>query len=66
MKVLQFPKRTDDEPIACPIGLALWHEYRRLHPDGVKVPPIASEQCKDPALNDYCNHVATCEDCNEV
>jgi hypothetical protein len=31
-------KLTEDEPFACPVGIALWEEYRSRNPDGLKVP----------------------------
>jgi hypothetical protein len=51
---------------ACPIGEALWLEYRKRNPFGRQFPPTASEDCTDPELAEYCDHIATCEDCNEV
>jgi hypothetical protein len=28
-----------EEPFACPIGVALWLEYRKRNPDALAVPP---------------------------
>jgi hypothetical protein len=55
-----------DEPFACTIGERLWLEYRARNPFGRQFPPTAGEDCTDPELAEYCDHVATCEDCNEV
>jgi hypothetical protein len=63
--LLQMPSR-HEEPFACPIGLALWQEYRRRNPDGLKVPPVDLLDCTDPELAAYVTHVDTCDDCNEV
>jgi hypothetical protein len=46
MKILQMPSRYE-EPFACPAGIALWEEYRRRNPDGLKVPPIDLMDCTD-------------------
>ena len=35
MKILQMPSRSE-EPIACSVGIALWQEYRRYNPDGLR------------------------------
>jgi hypothetical protein len=45
--LLQMPSR-HGEPFACPIGVALWQEYRRRNPDGLKVPPVDLKDCTDP------------------
>jgi hypothetical protein len=55
-----------EEPFACPVGVALWEEYRRRNPDGLKVPPVDLVGCTDPDLMPYAEHVDTCDDCNEV
>jgi hypothetical protein len=65
MKILQFPTRYV-EPFACPVGTALWHEYRQRNPDGLKVPPLDLLDCVDPELMPYCTHIDSCDDCNEV
>jgi hypothetical protein len=57
---------TCDEPLACPIGEALWLEYRQRNRDGIKVPPVDWKDCTDPELLPYAVHVHTCDDCNEV
>jgi hypothetical protein len=58
--------KTPDEPIACPIGLALWEEYRRRNPQGLKTPPQSPEDHPDPEPVAYFGHVDSCDDCNEV
>jgi hypothetical protein len=65
MKILQMPSRYE-EPFACPVCIALWEEYRRRMPDGLKVPPIDLMDCTDPELQPYAEHVDSCDDCNEV
>jgi hypothetical protein len=37
-----------DRLMACPIGEALWLEYRKRNPFGRQFPPTASEDCKRP------------------
>jgi hypothetical protein len=54
------------DPFACPIGIAIWEEYRRRNPDGLTVPPTDGRGIKDPELLPYLNHIDRCEDCNEV
>jgi hypothetical protein len=63
--LLQMPSRYE-EPFACPIGVALWEEYRRRTLDGRKVPPVDLKDCSDPELMPYIEHVDSCDDCNEV
>jgi hypothetical protein len=65
MKIFQMPSRYE-EPFACPVGIALWEEYRRRYPDGLKVPPVDLMDCTDPDLMPYAEHVDSCDDCNEV
>jgi hypothetical protein len=65
MTIIEFPSR-DEEPFACPIGVALWLEYRRRNPDGLKVPPADLMDCTDPELMAFAYHFETCDDCNEV
>jgi hypothetical protein len=65
MKILQMPSRYE-EPFACRIGLALWQEYLRRNPDGLKVPPEDLLDCTDLELAAYVTHVDSCDDCNEV
>jgi hypothetical protein len=55
-----------DEPFACPVGVALWREYRQRNPDGFKVPPAHKLGVTDPKLIPYFVHVESCDDCNEV
>jgi hypothetical protein len=55
-----------DEPFACPIGVALWEEYRKRNPDGLTIPPIDGSGIKDPELIPYLKHTDLCDDCNEV
>jgi hypothetical protein len=55
-----------EEPFACPIGLALWEEYRRRNPDGLKVPPEDLNDYTDPEMAAYVAHANSCDDCNEV
>jgi hypothetical protein len=66
MTVIQFPSRAVEEPFACPIGVALWKEYRRRNPDGLKLPPVDLLDYTDPELAAYVTHVDTCDDCSEV
>jgi hypothetical protein len=63
--VLQMPSKRE-EPFACPIGMALWEEYRRRRPGGLNLPPVDGIDVKDPYLLPYLKHVDTCDDCNEV
>jgi hypothetical protein len=65
MKILQMPSRYE-QPFACPVGIALWQEYRRRNPDGLKIPPVDLKDCTDPELMPYAEHVDSCDDCNEV
>ncbi|NYF91567.1 hypothetical protein HDF08_003686 [Edaphobacter lichenicola] len=58
--------RTTVDFIACPIGLALWEEYRRRNAHGVAVPPECPEDHPDQELAPYFDHVSTCENCNEI
>jgi len=51
---------------ASPVGLALWQEYTKRNPDGLKVPPKDLMNCTDPELMPYVLHVDTCDDCNEI
>jgi hypothetical protein len=44
MTVIEFPSRAVEEPFACPLGIALWQEYRRRNPNAPKMPP---EDLKD-------------------
>jgi hypothetical protein len=55
-----------EEPFACPVGIALWQEYRRSNPGGLKVPPLDTKDCTHPELMPYVTHVDSCDDCNEV
>jgi hypothetical protein len=59
-------QRNSVEPFACPIGIALWEEYRRHNPDGLKVPPTDGDGVTDPELFAYLDHSNSCDDCNEV
>jgi hypothetical protein len=63
--IVQWPSKVE-EPIACPVGLALWQEYTRRNPHGLKVPPVDGHNVEDPELLPYIKHVAKCEKCNEV
>ena len=63
--IIQMPSRLV-EPSACPIGVAIWQEYRRRNPDGLKVPPVDLLDCTDLELMPYVVHVDSCDDCNEV
>jgi hypothetical protein len=63
--LLQMPSRYE-EPFACPVGMALWKEYRRRNPEAPKVPPEDLMGCTDAELMPYIMHVDTCDDCNEV
>jgi hypothetical protein len=51
-----------EEPFACPVGIALWEEYRGRNPDGFKVPPVDLKDCTVPDLLPYAKHVDTCDD----
>jgi hypothetical protein len=48
----------------CPIDAALWREYRDRNPEGLPLPPVATESCSDPALAEYLNHVRGRGNCN--
>ena len=65
MTIIEFPSH-DEELFACPVGLALWEEYRRRNPDGITVPPVDLMDCKDPELMAFAYHFDNCEDCNEI
>jgi hypothetical protein len=41
-----MPSR-NEEPFACPIGVALWEEYRRRRPNGLTVLPVDGKDVKD-------------------
>jgi hypothetical protein len=58
--------RSIDEPIACPIGEALWLEYRKRNPNGLTLPHECPEDYPDPELAEYFTHVNGCDNCNEV
>ena len=45
--LIQMPSRYE-EPFACPIGIALWEEYRRRNPGGLQVPPVDLMDCNGP------------------
>jgi len=51
---------------SCPIAEGLWLEYRARNPEGRTSPPVTAEDCEDPALVEYCNHVRGCDDCNNL
>jgi hypothetical protein len=55
-----------EEPFACPIGEALWLEYRRRNPDGLTLPPACPENHHGPEMAEYFEHVNGCDYCNEV
>ena len=42
--LLYMPSKRE-EPFACPIGEALWLEYRRRNPHAPKVPPEDLNDC---------------------
>jgi hypothetical protein len=65
MRILQMPSRYE-EPFACPIGIALWEEYRRRNPNAPKVSPKDLMDCTDPEMAAYVAHVESCDDSNEV
>ena len=65
MKILQMPSGYE-EPFACPIGIAVWLEYRRRNPNAPKVPPEDLKNYTDPRMAAYVAHVNSCDDCNEV
>ncbi len=54
-----------DELYACPVGVTLWEEYRRLNPDAPRVPPEDMMDCNDPEMAAYVEHAESCDDCNE-
>jgi hypothetical protein len=66
MTVIQFPSRAVEKPFTCPIGIALWQEYRKRNPDGLTIPPTDGRNVKDPELLSYVAQVDTFNDCNEV
>jgi hypothetical protein len=55
-----------DEPFACPVGVALWLEYRRRNPNGLTRPPLDGQEITNPELLPYVQHVGGCDDCAEV
>jgi hypothetical protein len=65
MMIIEYATR-NEKPFACPVGLAVWEEYRRRNPDGFTVPPEDLMDCTDPELMAFAYHVDTCGDCNEV
>jgi hypothetical protein len=66
MTIIQFPSHAVAEPFVCPIGVALWQEYRRRNPKAPKVPPENLMEYTDPRMTAYVAHVNSCDDCNEV
>ncbi|MBB5056065.1 hypothetical protein HDF16_000734 [Granulicella aggregans] len=55
---------TADDFYACPIGVALWEQYRAGHPDAQAEPPALPESLPDAV--EYWAHANSCDDCNEV
>jgi len=43
-----YVSRGRDQPFACPIGIAVWLEWRRRNPNAPKVPPEDLNDCTDP------------------
>jgi hypothetical protein len=64
--VLLYMPSKREEPFACPIGEALWLEYRRRNPHAPKVPPEDLNDYTDPNMAAYVAHPNSCDDCNEV
>jgi hypothetical protein len=55
-----------DGPFACPIGEALWLEYRRRNPNGLTRRLLDDREITNPELLPYVQHVGGCDDCAEV
>jgi hypothetical protein len=55
-----------EKPFACPVGMALWSEYRRRNPNGFTLPPIDGVGMKDSELLPYLQHTWRCSDCKSV
>ncbi len=55
---------TAGEFYACPVGVALWEQYRAGHPEASAEPPGGSEDLPDAVA--YWRHASDCDDCNEV
>jgi hypothetical protein len=53
-------------PLDCPIKTTLWQQYRQRNPNGLAVPPIGAEDNEHPDIAEYCDHIATCVECNLV
>jgi hypothetical protein len=62
--VYRSKMKTMDEAYACPIGVCLWEEHRKQHPEAPTVPPVAAEDW--PLATEYWDHANGCDDCNEV
>jgi hypothetical protein len=65
MQILQMPSRYE-EPFACPIGIALWLEYRRRNPNAPNISPEDLKDYTDPRMAAYVAHVNSYENCNDV
>jgi hypothetical protein len=53
-------------PLDCPIKTALWQHYRQRNPNGLTLPPKGAEDYEHPDIAEYCEHIATCVECNLV
>jgi hypothetical protein len=51
------------DSFVCPIGEALWMEYRKRNPNGLTIPTPKSHNTIDPELLPYLRHVGGCNDC---
>jgi hypothetical protein len=51
-------------PLDCPIKTVLWQHYRQRNPNGLAIPPFGAEDHEHPEMADYCEHIATCVECN--
>jgi hypothetical protein len=60
---------TPGEPFACPIGVELWAQCRRVHPNAPAAPPEDPANLQypmEPEAHEYFLHASSCDDCNEV
>jgi len=54
---------TADEFYACPVGVALWEQYRAEHPDAPAGPPPSEEEALGAVA--HWDHIGGCGNCNE-
>jgi hypothetical protein len=59
------PVETDLTPenTLCDLGIRIWRGYRSTHPDGREHPPRCLDNCTDPELSAFWNHIMFCKVC---